>query len=67
MDNPQILRTMPDTPGLEPDPWAEIWSTVVTLIQVSFGSFIMSMVYFTANYLYALLRRRFTCSITISG
>ena len=58
---------MPDVPGTQADPWAELWSTLSTLIQVSFGSFIMSMIYFAANYLYALLRRRLTCSITIAS
>lgn len=66
MDNPQILRTADGLPG-EEDPYDQIVNTIYTLIQVSFGSFIMSMIYFSANYIYNYIRRSLTCQITISG
>lgn len=38
-----------------------------TLFYVSFSGFIMSMIYFVFNYVYNSIRRKLTCSITITS
>ena len=38
-----------------------------TLFYVSFSGFIMSIVYFCFNFVYTSIRKKMTCSITISG
>ena len=45
----------------------QFWQMIYTLFYVSFSGFIMSMIYFVFNYVYTSIRRKMTCSITISS